>query len=207
MLPYDIRFRVFDKNQEHNWTSFLVKGGVSPIHVAELTHLLLLSVDLQDSGQYLVLQLVSRSDPDGAAFERSEFAIINTDNPEDLPVENELLLTDKDGLKLNLRIHYQCVRSQCDHVLAPDSGTESTQMPAVPSVSRSTRLTCLSTRRAASSLSRRRAACRHPRMLPVRRSSQKNTSATASCLSCSPIHHLIDGIAPCFESMIHNGLR
>ncbi|KAK4050444.1 Vacuolar protein sorting-associated protein 13 [Microbotryomycetes sp. JL201] len=90
LLPHDIRYRVFDKNLEHNWTSFLRAGGVSPIHIAELSHLLLLSVEVQDS-----------------VFQRSEFAIINTDNPEDLPVESDLVMTDKDGLKLNLRIHYQ----------------------------------------------------------------------------------------------------
>ncbi|GAA5898641.1 hypothetical protein JCM6882_000886 [Rhodosporidiobolus microsporus] len=90
LLPHDIRYRVFDKNLEHNWTSFLRAGGVSPIHVAELSHLLLLSVEVQDT-----------------VFGRSEFAIINTDNPEDLPVESDLVLSDKEDLKLNLRIHYQ----------------------------------------------------------------------------------------------------
>lgn len=49
LLPHDIRYRVFDKNLEHNWTSFLRAGGVSPIHVAELSHLLLLSVEVQDT--------------------------------------------------------------------------------------------------------------------------------------------------------------
>ncbi|KAL7343935.1 hypothetical protein BJY59DRAFT_711306 [Rhodotorula toruloides] len=90
LLPHDIRYRVFDKNLEHNWTSFLRAGGVSPIHVAELSHLLLLSVEVQDTN-----------------LGRSEFAIINTDNPEDLPVEGDLVLADKEDRKLNLRIHYQ----------------------------------------------------------------------------------------------------
>lgn len=40
-------------------------------------------------------------------LERSGFSIINSDNPEDLPVENELVLADKHDLKLNLRMHYQ----------------------------------------------------------------------------------------------------
>ena len=39
-------------------------------------------------------------------FSPSEFAIINTDNPDDFPVENNLSLTDKERLKLNIRIHY-----------------------------------------------------------------------------------------------------
>lgn len=36
----------------------------------------------------------------------SEFAIINTDNPDDFNIEDTLVLTDKQGLKLNLKIHY-----------------------------------------------------------------------------------------------------
>lgn len=42
-----------------------------------------------------------------SVLERSGFSIINSDNPEDLPVENELVLADKHDLKLNLRMHYQ----------------------------------------------------------------------------------------------------
>ncbi|CAO1638595.1 unnamed protein product [Sympodiomycopsis kandeliae] len=89
LLPYDIQYRIFDKNMNHNWSSFLRKGGVSPIHVVELSHLLLLSVDIQSS-----------------VFSPSEFAIVSTDNPDDFPVEKELLLADAENLKLNLRLHY-----------------------------------------------------------------------------------------------------
>ena len=62
-----------------------------------------------------------------AAFKRSEFAIINTDNPgqhvytrvfslccqftslwaDDLPVERILTLEDRDGLQMDLRIEYE----------------------------------------------------------------------------------------------------
>jgi len=90
LLPFDIRFRVYDKNREHNWSSFLRQGGTSPLHMAELSHLILLSVEVQDS-----------------PFKRSEFAIINTDNPDDLPVEDIMPIEDKDGLKMNLRLHYE----------------------------------------------------------------------------------------------------
>ncbi|CAD6889894.1 unnamed protein product [Tilletia caries] len=89
LLPYDIQYRIFDKNLNHNWSSFLRKGGVSPIHVVQLSHLLLLSVDIQSS-----------------VFSPSEFAIIATDNPDDFPVEKALTLTDAESLKLNLRLHY-----------------------------------------------------------------------------------------------------
>lgn len=108
-MPHDVRYRVFDKNLEHNWTSFLRKGGVSPIHIAELSHLLLLSVEVEETGKLrsFISSLHSCTDPSSQVFQRSEFAIINTDNPEDLPVESDLVLQDKEGLKLNLRVHYQ----------------------------------------------------------------------------------------------------
>ncbi|PWZ02331.1 hypothetical protein BCV70DRAFT_172197 [Testicularia cyperi] len=89
LLPYDIQYRIFDKNLNHNWSSYLRKGGVSPIHVVELSHLLLLSVDVQSS-----------------VFSPSEFAIIATDNPDDFPIEKVLTLADAENLKLNLRLHY-----------------------------------------------------------------------------------------------------
>lgn len=89
LLPYDIHYRIFDKNVNHNWSSYLRKGGVSPIHVVELSHLLLLSVDIQSS-----------------VFSPSEFAIIATDNPDDFPIEKTLTMADAENLKLNLRLHY-----------------------------------------------------------------------------------------------------
>lgn len=44
-----------------------------------------------------------------AVFGWSDFAIINTDNYEDMEVEQDLMLQDKSGAKLNLRLHYQFV--------------------------------------------------------------------------------------------------
>ena len=34
------------------WTNFLRKGGLSPVHVVELSHLLLMSIEMQDTGKY-----------------------------------------------------------------------------------------------------------------------------------------------------------
>lgn len=50
LLPYNIRYRVYDKNTRSNTTNFLIRGGSSPIHTVQLDHLLLLSVEAQDSG-------------------------------------------------------------------------------------------------------------------------------------------------------------
>ncbi|CAL3963394.1 unnamed protein product [Diplocarpon coronariae] len=96
LLPYDFKYRIYDKNTKKDWTNFLRKGGLSPVHVVELSHLLLLSVDMQDT-----------------LFKASEFAIINSNNQEDFRKESTLVCKDSDGLALNLRLHYYKI---------PDSG-------------------------------------------------------------------------------------
>lgn len=89
LLPYDFKYRIYDKNTKKDWTNFLRKGGLSPVHVVELSHLLLMSIDMQDT-----------------LFKASEFAIINSNNQEDFRKENVLVCKDNEGLSLNLRLHY-----------------------------------------------------------------------------------------------------
>lgn len=89
LLPYDFKYRIYDKNTKKDWTNFLRKGGLSPVHVVELSHLLLLSIDMQDT-----------------VFKASEFAIINSNNQEDFRKESALVCKDNEGLSLNLRLHY-----------------------------------------------------------------------------------------------------
>ncbi|ERT03326.1 hypothetical protein HMPREF1624_01637 [Sporothrix schenckii ATCC 58251] len=89
LLPYDFKYRIYDKNTKRDWTNFLRKGGVSPVHVTELSHLLLLSVDMQDT-----------------VFKPSEFAIINGGTAEDFHKEKTLVCKDDAGLVLNLCLHY-----------------------------------------------------------------------------------------------------
>ncbi|WFD35586.1 Vacuolar protein sorting-associated protein 13 [Malassezia cuniculi] len=96
LLPFDVQYRLFDKNLNHNWSSFLRKGGASPVHVVETSHLLLLSVEL-----------------DYGVYSPSEFAIIASDNPDDFPVEKTLQLADSGNHKLELHLHYY---------VYPDSG-------------------------------------------------------------------------------------
>ncbi|ODM22992.1 hypothetical protein SI65_00581 [Aspergillus cristatus] len=95
LLPYDFKYRIYDKDTKKDWTNFLRKGGVSPVHVVELSHLLLLSIDLQDT-----------------VFKQSEFAIING-NAQDFRREYTLPLKDDRGIQLKLKLHYFNV---------PDSG-------------------------------------------------------------------------------------
>ncbi|KAI9761476.1 MAG: hypothetical protein M4579_000986 [Chaenotheca gracillima] len=89
LLPYDFKYRIYDKNTKKDWTNFLRKGGLSPVHVVELSHLLLMSVDMQDT-----------------VFKQSDFAIINSSQSEDFRRENTLVAKDDQGLALNLKLHY-----------------------------------------------------------------------------------------------------
>lgn len=96
LLPFDFKYRIYDKHTKKDWTNFLRKGGVSPVHVVELSHLLLMSVDMQDT-----------------PFKASEFAIINSANENDFRREKSLLVKDNNNLDLRLKLHYYNV---------PDSG-------------------------------------------------------------------------------------
>ncbi|KAK3724815.1 Vacuolar protein sorting-associated protein 13 [Vermiconidia calcicola] len=96
LLPYDFKYRIYDKNTKKDWTNFLRKGGVSPVHVVELSHLLLMSIDMQDT-----------------PFKASEFSIINSTNEGDFRREKNVVVKDNNNLELRLKIHYYNV---------PDSG-------------------------------------------------------------------------------------
>lgn len=96
LLPYDFKYRIYDKNTRKDWTNFLRKGGISPVHVVELSHLLLLNVDVEDT-----------------PFRQGEFAIINGDIEEDFRRENSLTIDDGQGTELKLGLHYYSI---------PDSG-------------------------------------------------------------------------------------
>ena len=95
LLPYDFKYRIYDKNTKKDWTNFLRKGGISPVHVVELSHLLLLSIDMQET-----------------VFKQSEFAVINSTS-QDFRREKTLPVKDPQGVTLNLKLHYYNV---------PDSG-------------------------------------------------------------------------------------
>ena len=89
LLPYDFKYRIYDKKTKRDWTNFLRKGGVSPVHVVELSHLLLLSVDMQDT-----------------IFKASEFAVINSGAQGDFRREDVLAVKDDQNIQLNLKLHY-----------------------------------------------------------------------------------------------------
>jgi len=88
LLPFDFKYRIYDKNTKKDWTNFLRKGGISPVHVVNLTHLLLLSVDVQDT-----------------PFKQSEYAVINSPS-RDFSREKTVMIKDTAGLALRLKLHY-----------------------------------------------------------------------------------------------------
>jgi vacuolar protein sorting-associated protein 13A/C len=51
LLPYNLQYRIYDKNADQNWKSYLRKGGVMPVHSVELGHLILLNIEIQDTGE------------------------------------------------------------------------------------------------------------------------------------------------------------
>ncbi|KAF8311204.1 hypothetical protein DL93DRAFT_2229838 [Clavulina sp. PMI_390] len=89
LLPYDVNYRVYDKSTNQNWTSYLRKGGVMPVHSVRLDHMVLLNIDL-----------------DGAGFKPSDFAIINPSADTEFGREKNLTLHDKEGRQMNLRLNY-----------------------------------------------------------------------------------------------------
>ncbi|BFZ60577.1 Vacuolar protein sorting-associated protein 13 [Saitoella coloradoensis] len=89
LLPFDFTYRIYDKQSKEDWTNFLRKGGTSPVHVVQKSHLLLLSVDMEDQ-----------------VYKPSTFAIVNSPDTEEYRLESKLVLADKQDLKLHLRIQY-----------------------------------------------------------------------------------------------------
>jgi vacuolar protein sorting-associated protein 13A/C len=85
----------------------LRKGGVTPVHSVELGHLVLLNVEIQDTGNILSLTSFGLQDAElPVVFKPSNFGIINTGGNSDFDVENRLTLLDASERKLNLKLNY-----------------------------------------------------------------------------------------------------
>ncbi|KAI4916402.1 uncharacterized protein J4E92_009320 [Alternaria infectoria] len=89
LLPYDFKYRIYDSNTKKDWTNFLRKGGISPVHVVELSHLLLISVEMQDG-----------------PFKPSKFGIINSTDRESFRREKVLEVKDNNDTTLHLNMHF-----------------------------------------------------------------------------------------------------
>ncbi|KAF9478514.1 vacuolar protein sorting-associated protein 13 [Pholiota conissans] len=89
LLPYNLDYRIYDKNTNQNWKSYLREGGIMPVHSVELGHFILLNVMVQDT-----------------VFKPSEFTIISTDGHSDFDIEHTLTLRDELGRSLDLKLNY-----------------------------------------------------------------------------------------------------
>jgi vacuolar protein sorting-associated protein 13A/C len=56
LLPYNLQYRIYDKDADQNWRSYLRAGGIMPIHSVELNHLLLLNIEINDTGSSVSLR-------------------------------------------------------------------------------------------------------------------------------------------------------
>lgn len=55
LLPYDVRYTIYDRETRRKWTSYLRRGGLMPIHCVHLDQFVLFNVEVQETGAcYLV---------------------------------------------------------------------------------------------------------------------------------------------------------
>lgn len=104
LLPYNIQYRIFDKELDQNWSSYLRQGGLMPVHCVELAHLVLLNITIQDTSMSDI-DWISPSDVH-VGFKPSEWVIINPGTSEDYETEKHLILKDPGERKLDLRLNY-----------------------------------------------------------------------------------------------------
>ncbi|CAK9441286.1 uncharacterized protein LODBEIA_P51550 [Lodderomyces beijingensis] len=93
LLPYDFKYRLYDKNSRREWTGSVKRGVKSYVHVVSLDNLILLSVE-----------------PENCGYGRSEFAIINGTKTSEFSRESTMSIRGKNTFKLH--IHYP--RKQAD---------------------------------------------------------------------------------------------
>ena len=89
LLPYDIKYHLYDKRLQEKFVNTVKIGESSPVHSVELSHLLLLSVEIL-----------------GINYDGSEYSVINADDPREFRRERRLNLKDKHGGRLHLGLHY-----------------------------------------------------------------------------------------------------
>lgn len=106
LLPYNLQYRIYDKDTDQNWRSYLRAGGIMPIHSVELNHLVLLNIEVNDTGLQAFYGRVEKFIASLIAFKASDFSIINTDGHSDFDIEKRLALEDARGRKLDLRLSY-----------------------------------------------------------------------------------------------------
>ncbi|KAI9289370.1 hypothetical protein BC943DRAFT_349025 [Umbelopsis sp. AD052] len=92
LLPFDITYRVVDKDSGQDFSSELEKSGRSPLHIIDLKHLLLMSIDVHNS-----------------AYNTSELVVINSHRRNDIATEQTLILLDSNNRPLRLKLFFSDV--------------------------------------------------------------------------------------------------
>ncbi|ODV90204.1 hypothetical protein CANCADRAFT_1934 [Tortispora caseinolytica NRRL Y-17796] len=107
LMPFDIRYRVFDRDSRQTWEGELKKGEKQNIHCVLLTHLLLLSIEIHSQG-----------------YSKSNFAVlVNNTQGVQATREYDLNCSNKESHKLRLKLHYHTIPNSggafCVSVYAP----------------------------------------------------------------------------------------
>jgi vacuolar protein sorting-associated protein 13A/C len=106
LLPYNLQYRVYNKNTDQNWKSYLRQGGIMPVHSVELGHLVLLNIEVEDTGVLWPEVMINVVNENHSVFKPSDFAIINTDGNSDFDIEKRLTVRDGSERKLDLKLNY-----------------------------------------------------------------------------------------------------
>jgi vacuolar protein sorting-associated protein 13A/C len=109
LLPYNLQYRIYNKDTEQYWRSYLRAGGIMPIHSVELNNLVILNIEINDTGSLASLRRLGKLIMSLIAFKASEYSIINTDRQSDFGIETRLTLQDAHSRKLDLRLNYMWV--------------------------------------------------------------------------------------------------
>ncbi|KAJ2786527.1 Vacuolar protein sorting-associated protein 13 [Coemansia interrupta] len=88
LLPYAMQLCVIDKTANRRWVSPLQRGGIAPVHAVQPGHLILLTIRIPEAG-----------------FEKCEGTIIETNDDDEYPTDDDLVMTDNQGIKLALKLH------------------------------------------------------------------------------------------------------
>jgi vacuolar protein sorting-associated protein 13A/C len=89
LLPHDIKYNLYDKKLQEKFVNTVPVGDSSPVHSVELSHLLLMAVEIS-----------------GGGYEGSEYSVINSDDPREFRREGRLNFRDRRGGRLHLGLHY-----------------------------------------------------------------------------------------------------
>ncbi|PVU94347.1 hypothetical protein BB561_002601 [Smittium simulii] len=93
LIPYPIQFRIVDNTDNNNWSNVLESGEISSVHSIKQNHLVLMSIRIPE-----------------ANYDKCDGCVIETNNSDDYPIENEIVMYDQSGNKLNLKVNRSTVK-------------------------------------------------------------------------------------------------